>query len=492
MPSPDDDPNMAMAKLISKRSAKPPKTDDAPPKPAEKPPKPEENGAPPAAVPPTAGEPTLTDLIGKALRFTPKAAAKPAETPPAAPGATPKPDEPPAAPPPAAVPDKKAAASRRKPPQPAIDQTAIATAAATAATEAVLTATAKKVPETPSVLETLREDDRREYAIAEHLAKTNPKYKDAPQIVLEHVNRSEEYASKWEADHPGESFDPNDEEHDKFFATLHCPWSDSEFRNAEIDFVAEAKAKKIIGEQESRFEDLAQDNARLELSPAVDRTVSQAGGTLAKLVDDEAHKALASGGYDAMHALDPVIAEVVAESLSRLEPFIKAAIEIDDPRGRIKINGKDPAHEQWSRVVTVGEAKCAGTLDEHGRPFAKRSDYVRMSEEQRRAHWFLSSEMIIQGALEYAAEEAKKIIAVQKKRLQELGYERKTGSAKPASAPAATNTPAPPTPVGVPTAVPKPVSPSAGSGPKIDASGDPPRTGGAALLDEMSKILFRS
>lgn len=493
----EQDPNLAMSRLVSqsrnKNEAGATATPPAPPKAPETPPP----AAPPAPTPPAPPEPPrLTDLLQKSLRFGSKGAPK-TETPDpaAAPATPPPPAAPPAAPtttPPEPPPKPKK--PRKVAPAP-IDPAAIVTAATTAATEAAVRAVASTTPPAAKPQDNLTEEDRHDYEVAEFMAKSDPRYRDAPKIILEQVRTAEEYASRWEAANPGKAFDPKDDEHNEFYERQQRPWSDREFRKAEAKMENAEDNEARDAETNKRMAALEADNARLELGPRIEQSFGEATAEMAKLVGGEIHKTLTTGGWDALHQQDPVTAQVLAGALNEIHPFVEAAIQIDDPRQRIRLERNNPVHQQWASVVNTGEARLVGVQSEDGRMFAKRADYVRMKPEQAALHWYLTTEMIIQGAVEYAAEQVKTLSEKHKKRLESLGYVRQTappavpsggGNGTPATPP-----PPNPPPMGVPTGGEKPVSPTVGSGAKIDDTGGAPRSGETALIKEITNILFR-
>jgi len=367
------------------------------------------------------------------------------------------------------------------------------TAATTAATEAAMRAIQSTAPPPkPSVTEQLSDDDRRDYEVAEHLARMDPRYADAPKIILEHVSRAEDYAARWEAANPGKEFDATDDEHDDFFSTLQRPWTSNDFNEAKIDLSAEKKLAKFKEEQQGSLQGLHRDQAHMELAPVVERKFVEATTELARAVGDDIHKALTTVGWDGLHKTDPVTAQVLAATLDQLHPFIEAAIEIDDPRQRVRINTKEnQMHAQWNQVVTVGESRLSGQQLDDGRVFARRADYVRMNPSQQAAHWYLTTDMIIKGALDYAADQVKIVSENQKAKLKSLGFVRQDSIANPNGAsPATPGVPSVPSTPAAPASE-KPVSPTVGSGAKIDDTGGAPKSGEAALMQQISGILFR-
>lgn len=487
-----------MTQMVNRSRQKRAKEDkegaDDTPKPPEKGPKEGSEPAPGAAATPPAEAPKLTDLLGTALRFGTKGGPKAPAGTPAAPPAVPPPA--PAAPaePPAPAPAAKKVAKTKK--APTIDPAAIAREAATAATEAALRTVGAGRPAAaePEPTEGLADDDKRDYEVAQHLAKIDPRFKDAPQIILHQVQQAEEYATRWENANPGKVYDPTDEEHNDFYASMRRPWTEADFRRAEVKMEARKEAEELMAEHNKKLAGLEEDHARSELAPSVDRTFNEVTGTLAKMVGDDVHKVLTTGGWEELHKVDPVQARVLATTLDQMHPFIAAAIQIDDPRQRVPINPQDPVHAQWNQVVHTGEARLAGVQQEDGRVFARRADYVRMTPAQQRQHWFLTTDMIIQGVIDYAAQQVKTVTEQQREMLKSMGYVRANGAPAQNSpgTPAPPVTPAPATPQVTPPAPPtdKPVSPTVGGGAKIDDTDGAPKSKEAALMQQISGILF--
>lgn len=380
---------------------------------------------------------------------------------------------------------KKGAKAKRQVPE--LDTMEVARQAATAATEAAMRAMPREQPKAqPDPLEDLTDEDKHDYEVAQHLAKLDPRFKDAPQIIVGNLRKAEDYASRWEAANPGKQFDPNEDEHNEFFTGLRTPWTASQFQNAAIDMLAEKKTEKLREEQDHRLRGVEAASARMELAPHVDQRFTQTTLGIANLIGDEVGKTLKETGWQGLSDQDPVLSQVLATTMQQMHPFIEAAVHIDDPR--IGLNVNDPMHKQWSAVVSQGEQMAMGQRDENGRLFARRADYVRMSPAERAKHWYLTTDHIIQGALEYAADEVQKVTEAQKQQLEKLGYRRE---GKPSSGSRTTPAPAAPAAPAPAPAQAKPVSPSVGSGAKIDAAAEAPTTKEGLLMQQMSRILDR-
>jgi len=474
-PGPEDDPNHQLALLIAKRKER-------------KAPKEEEPGKEPPgdnAEDKAKKQEKLGDLIADALKFKGKKPDAKKEEPKVEP--EPPPPEPPKAPPPAPKPEPTVI-SKRKPTDPdehARDIGQAAAAAATAAVQALQPSFQPPPKPEPDPGEALKPSDRQKYEVAKFLAASNPHYKDAPRLILDQTRRAESYASRWESANPGKAFDPEDEEHNAFYDSIEEPWSPIEFDDAVARMREAAIEEKIQKRYDAELATIKEANARLELTGEVDRRYSQTAGQLAKALN--VHDVISSGGIDKLEEQDPITAKVLMQVLGGLQPLVEAIVQIDDPKGRIKVDMQNPAHQQWAAVVHEGETRSMGKRDEHGRLFARRADYLRMNPAGQARHWFLSTEHILKGIVDEIApaitEHVKKERDEQIKIAKSLGFVPKTESPDAKNGAAAPPSSPPPPPA-------KPPSPTVGGGAKIDASTGEPKTKGAKLTDAIADTLW--
>lgn len=481
----EDDPNHQMEVLLAKRKTrKAAEEAKTPEKPAAKPPE-------KAETKPLDDKPRLNDLIAKALKFTPKKEEKKVETPAKeeaeAKSAEAKPEKEEVKLPKTIVTRKQAA------PEP-IDTSKLVTDAINATARAMQPAAKLEVASSPRPEDALKEDDRQEYILAKYLSDTNPKFKGAEKVVLEHIKKSEDYAARWEAANPGKLFDPDDDDHNDFYNSLTKPWSDRDFRDAEIEMKAEQIVERRLKGSQAKLDKLEQDSARIELTPAVEKTFQSAAAYLARSVGEDVHEKITKHGFSKLEEEDPITAQVLAETLGPLQPIIETIIQIDDARGRFTWDSKNPLHQKWNEILIDGEAKCTGMKDDQDRLFCTRANYAQMNSVQRQKHWYLTQDHLVAGVVDYAAKTAASIIKTEKERqkkiAESLGYVPKSAIAGNGAASATSKPGEKPTTEKQPETVAKPVSPSVGSGAKIDDKGEKPKTGNAALMDAFTKTLF--
>lgn len=343
------------------------------------------------------------------------------------------------------------------------------------------------------------DDYKRDYEVAKHLAATDPRYKDAPQRILDEQTRVAEYASNWEARNPGKVFEPADEEHNEFYASIQRPWSDDEFTDARADMIAERKFASKAAKLEEKTKAIEERDAKRELAARAGETINTVAVLLAQNVDKAANDLIVKEGFQKLQETDPITADALVEALDKLSPRIQTAILVDDPQQRIGFDARRNADQaDWLRYLYEKEAQYAGQPDDRGRIFASRNEYVRLPPEQQARRWFLTvdhliSEMVadtvqevksrvekerergkkIASALGYVPKDAKNGDTTKEKQKTEASKEEEAAKARAAAA-----------------AEGKPLSPSVGSGAKIDNQGDGKKGPNDDLWARTGKILF--
>lgn len=485
--SPDDDPNLKLQQMVSRRKESKPADD-----------KPADTKAEPKTPEPPSDPKKLSGLIGKALGFRqdkpaeePKEPEKPKEPEDKAVKEPEKPDQEPKK---TIVKPKKAAAPT-VPPVQAPDLAKVAASAATAAVKAVLPEMKGQTQLQSRPEDVLTAGDLHEYEVAGFLAKTNPKYKDAQKIILDQAKKADAYATSWEASNNGKVFDPDDDEHDEFYAALKKPWSETEFHSAEMEMVAERATRKINEQYDRKIAELETENARSGLAGVVQQTITVAAGLLAKKVGPEIHEKIVKNTFEKFSEEDPLTAEALANAVGQLQPLIETAIQLDDPKARIKFNPDNEIHREWNRLMLEKEAQFAGAENDDGKKFATRADFSKMSAAERSKHWYLTTEHLIESLIDDTSETVKSTVEKEKERQKKialsLGFvpkedltksKDKSDASKNGKGSKEDDSKEIPT---------KPASPASGGGAKVDdkSAGNP--AGTHRLLETTAGILFR-
>lgn len=376
----------------------------------------------------------------------------------------------------------------------------IAAAAASAAVTAAMPKTSATQTKTESPEDALQDDYKRDYETAKHLAAINSLYKDAPQRILREHARVEEYARGWEARNPGKAYDPEADEHEEFYQSIERPWSAEEFTDARADMIAEQKMAAKSAKLEEKQRAIEEREAKRELTAAAGQTVNTVAMLLAQNVDEAAHNVIKEpGGFAKLQENDPITADALVEALDALSPRIQTAIFVDDPSQRISFDAKkNPEQKAWLDYLFEKEAQYAGQSDDRGRLFASRGEFVKLPPAQQARRWYLTVDHLISEMVADTVTEVKERIQKErekgKKIAAALGYvpkpEANGAGGKDANKSDATKTTDTKSAETTTAAETKPVSPSVGSGAKIDTQGEGVKTKHDDLWAKTGKILF--
>lgn len=491
--NPEDDPNLKMAELIAKRSNRRAAKEEPKEKLTD-----DEKVALEATHGTATGDKAATDAaIGRFLNFRNKPAAKKTEE---------KPDE-------KATEEKpteeerqkdetkpKTIVAKKKPQQQPVlvDTARIVSEATTAATTAAIKGL-REQQQKPSAApeDALVNRDRHEYEIAQYLAQTNPKYKDAPKIVLDQIKKANAYASRWEAQNPGKVYNPDDEEHADFHDSLDSerPWSQEEFDDAKVDRRAEMIADKKSQPFKDKLEALEREQAQNSLKEDVQNAHTVVAGALAKNLGDEVFSVLTKpGGDQVLKEKEPIVHEAISVILNAVQPITEALVMLEDPKRRVAFDPKNPAHVQYANFFHDVESRFIGQQDESGKMFARREDYEKMSAGEMARHWYLTTQMIGAELVGDASKAIAERIETEKDRLKKFaeanGYVRGAQNPPKENKTIPSNREESPPPQNGSPAPFKPASPPSPSGVAIDNNATTPTDPVSRFLERSSKVLF--
>lgn len=389
--------------------------------------------------------------------------------------------------------DKKKVKVTRKEPAPDVSDLAAITAAKTArAVAEELRQQAPRVEKIDPLAEvesSLIPDEQSELLVYKQMAQDNPAYKDLPRQYLTFIQRTEAYKTKWERDNPGEDFNPDDETHDQFYKANTPAFSPRDFHKAEVRM----EARQYIREENERKAPERAEAAKETLLPVIQQTKLAAAVKIVETLDPTMLATIEKDGFEKFAEEDPVAADALKMSAAKLSNFLEAAHQFDDPNGRIPYNPDDPGHREYSAYLLKKEAEFArkpmkDRYDDEGRLFLNRHDYIQIAPAKRGDYWYLDAPKLIELRVTEQADEAKKYVDSENKKLEKLAKARgwqtngeikekpKKADETPAKA-AATTTDI--------------KSPEAGGGGKIDTAASAGQNNGNSFFDKSADILFR-
>lgn len=320
----------------------------------------------------------LTGADGEAK---PKPAAKPAPFKPKAAPVKPKPAPAPAAPP--------------------LTAAEIASAAAEGVARGMAKPAIEKEAEKPAEPAELGESDQRKVVVLKKMEELygdkNPKYKGIAERYSQSLVALQEYAKKWEAAHPGETFDEEAPEHEEFFKTHDVDWADDDFDEARIaeaaDRIVEQKLKPTQKELESLQKENRLNKSQAAIKAAQDdaaRTFwSKLGDDLADIVDENGN--VNSTKLEELSKSDPEGLRLMVDAARAID--IEAAEIHKLYTGLVENDVKgNAAHRNINAFVAGMEQALMKRpiqerVNEEGKDFLPAVKYWNLPKAEREKYW---------------------------------------------------------------------------------------------------------
>lgn len=409
----------------------------------------------------------------------------------------PKPEKKPKAEEPASKPDDQKPASKvkvakRAPTPDATELVKAATAAATkAALEAATVKKAEKADKPKAETEDLPEKYQNDIPILQRMEKMWPdKYKGLAEKFAKASRRVEAYRTKWEQENPGREFDPDDNEHSSFISSNEVDWEDGEYIDARAEIKAEQIVEKERTETKKKFDELEHRLTEKDLEPTIRKRQADVARELIKELDKDLLVLVDPDGrinkeeLEKRQESDPEKVEAVMKAASKVAQFIDTAERILHPSGKFKFDEKNDRHVDVAKFLIDQEdlilADEGSQIAPDGKRFSTREEWRDMDERERRRRWRLELPDLIYLKRLEQREIAKQTIEKWESRLAKVlearGY--KKGEEIKKGAEAVVEKEEKPKP-----AAPKPDSPSATDGVKVDTGAPPAKNNGNSFQD---------
>lgn len=363
-----------------------------------------------------------------------------------------------AQPPEPAEPPAEEKPKRRKREEPDALQIAEATGKALAREMRTAGPATPATPAAPAAEPDLPDEFKRDAAVFEEMARQDPRrYGKIKEDLAKYASAENKYIEKWEAEHPGEAFDGDADEHNEFYERIKPEYDDADFEAAKTTLIenrAVERAKKEAREEfQKEYEAREQMREKAaQISPEVDREMIGLLGEMAKEVDPSGE----FKGWSEIEALkqkNKLLYDVLEAVNNRIKPLISINKRVF--RGIDRFDSTQPAHEYIGKLVEDYEERIQNLpardrYHDDGRMFATQKEYVKMSPAEQKKHWYIGEE------------ETAAILRGQAKRDTKLLYERELKRLSEYAA--------------ILSATPKPQPASNGQPPKPDPTPTPART----------------
>lgn len=202
------------------------------------------------------------------------------------------------------------------------------------------------------------------------------------------------YINDWEKNNPGETFDPDADDHETFYSKHEPDVDDSDFRQAEIEIAADRIVEKRIQE---KFGSTAKELDAIRLQQAVARAepdMARAGqqmlGAIVSAIDKDLLKAIEEGGAEKVEERDLVAHDVIKAIAPRAAAVASEAVRIFASNGRA-IDDNNPIHQEVINELFALELRLLKLPDDQllwdNRQFLPRERFNKLTADRQREYW---------------------------------------------------------------------------------------------------------
>lgn len=236
-----------------------------------------------------------------------------------------------------------------QPKAPIVDSAQLVSAAASAAVAAVTAAT-KQNTKTPEVVD-YPEAYKADAKVFDRMSKLKPeKYGNLKQQLNEFTRAESEYRALWEAKNEGESFDPDAEEHAKFYAKNAPDIDESDIEAAESDLRNEEIDQRVKAEVQQRIAPIEAKQRAEAIVPVIQGGVAAIASAAIQAVLPNVDPAKLTPEMVAkLEDEHPKQIEVINSAVDATTKTFAAYVQITN--GVQKINMDDPTHAAVVDVV---------------------------------------------------------------------------------------------------------------------------------------------
>lgn len=415
-------------------------------KPTSAPPTPPPGKPAPAAAPPKEGQSFIERMTGRKPPAAKKEAAAPAAPKAAAPAAPkPKPLVP--------------------PPEP-VNYEALAEAAGRGAAAAIAKSQSQPNQRATQaeIQDELSEKQKRTLEILQRMEKEYPDSAGISKAYTVSLKKALDYQGIWESQHPGETFDPGDSEHDQFFEANDIDWDDDEYMETLAIMRAEVAANKAAEKITPRIAAIDRREHLRQLEPQIVSQQINAARSFWSELGDEYKDVLfntpgkAGDGQLNMTEIERLRTEDPARELAfqvaqNVEAFASElhmlTLEDSERKPLYPYNPQNEAHRFIANFIQDEEAAMKELpveqqLDQHGRRFATADEYFAMTPHRQNYYWHFTDADL---AHIYAGNQAavvKAALAQENEKFEKTatarGYTKNGTASTPAQSPPATTT----------------------------------------------------
>ncbi len=321
-----------------------------------------------------------------------------------------------------------------------------AAAAAEAATRAVARmAPAPKPEERPAPKlpeDNLTPAERKQFTVYQELESSQPdRYKGVTAKYLNSLTEIQTYVKTWAKDNPGAKFDPDDEQHNDFFARVEPDVDEDDWVDAKANLRAREISNQAVKPLNEKLQQMEQDRNKAMLEPFVQQKTLEGVHLLLNEFDPElAAEILKPDGLKELKEKDPITAGILNHVANHVGALAAEIVRLHDPNAGTQFDPRNPSHKEIADFILSQEDRIsrlpANDRLRDGKRFIGRLAYRQLQPDEKAGYWFLDQDDITYLLAQKFALDAKKIRDAEVEKFnataEKLGY-KKIDGAKPAA-----------------------------------------------------------
>lgn len=247
------------------------------------------------------------------------------------------------------------------------------------------------------------------------------------------VVKMKEYRRKWEAEHPGEEWDAEADEHSAYYEKVMPDVPSRLIRAAEARIAADDTIeKKTRGIKEENAE-LKRKVFDAEVAPVIAQTTDAMLIDIAASIGDEVGEAIRTpDGVKKLEESDPVAVEVIRGFASHAAALNVELTRISRSNGLYKVSDSNPAHQEIRGIVKTAQEQIKAMPRKQrvwkGKEFATHAEWGLMTPAEQENHWILDEERIRAIITEQYREAAKASYEREMAKIERYGGARKSSA----------------------------------------------------------------
>lgn len=326
--------------------------------------------------------------------------------------------------------EEEEAPAPRRPRKPARTDDEVAELAAKTAARTVEKLTERKEPTKTVDDSDLPEDVQYRLEVYGELESSNAKHKGISDRYRKWVRELDSYQRKWEAEHPGETFDEDAADHNTIFER-EPEVSEREYDRARVRLARRGEEGDEVKKLETEHKKLKVSVVEQKLEPVIDREATRAVSRVLGSIDEAYAKALDTpDGLKKLAEEDPIAAGITGHVASEAVPFIREVVRLYDSDGEIAYDEKNPLHKGIVDFATRMEratlAKPQSKQMAGGKAYLPMAEWAALPEAERQHYWsFADRNVLINFRISMAIHEASELLKQEEGKAK--AYEKRFG-----------------------------------------------------------------